>query len=785
MTYQHLPFKLATTALCVSALLYSPSGSAQTDDQQSADEIERIMVTTQRRTQAIQDVPATISAYSGDMLQELGIMELDVLSDITPGLIIQEQSPNNPGFVIRGITSDSGSAQAAPRVSIFYNGVDISRSRGSYFELFDIERVEVVRGPQSTLFGTAAAVGALAVSTNKPQQDFAAGIRAAAGDYSARSGEGFITGGTDTLQGRLAFSYRERDGYIENIAGTSRAQDATGQRQDDMHGIQRLGIRPSLRWLPNDDVTVDLVYTYERNEDTGTSFKNGLIPPTGGDTDPHSFVEMTGSPLSAQVLGRDKLGLDRTLNDLNLTVNWDISDTLTFTSVSGLRSFDSLEVFDADGTQAWFLEFAEDAEGDQFSQEFRFTHQGQRSVTLFGVNYFTEDGFQRVPFSTEESIFLNCMGMLGSGLPCINADGSVNLLTPVLTGGMAQVLPYQAEYTNFGDNSAYSTFFDVAYDVSDRLELTAGVRYVNESKESGYSSTLPASVLAGVPLLPLPSTDGQKFTASASYSDWLPRFNALYRVSPNTNLYATISKGRRAEVLSVDAAFSPQGSVVPDVTEVPAEIIWNYETGLKGFLFDRTVNYTASVFYQDYSDFQVTLQDDAGNPFIANAGAARNVGFEADVRARLGSNTQFFTNLAYIDARIDRNSSNGDLAGNRFRMQPEWTFSTGLFHQRPLTANLNLTGSIVYSFRSDVFFEPENEPVMGFDLAQGAVQLTNARIGIEHPVQQWSVKLFANNLFDKSYLVDAGNTGATFGYPTFIAGAPRMVGVEFQKRFGF
>lgn len=782
MTHIKLPFAVALLSASVATVLYAPRVAAEADS--SVEEVERIMVTTQRRTQAIQDVPATISAYSGELLEELGIIELDVLSDITPGLVIQEQSPNNPGFVIRGITSDSGSAQASPRVSIFYNGVDISRSRGSYFELFDIERVEVVRGPQSTLFGTAAAVGALAVSTNKPEEDFSAAVRATAGDYAARSFEGYVTGGNPTLQGRLAYSYRERDGYIENIAGSAQSQNPDGIRQDDMNGIQRIGVRPSLRWLPREDVTVDLVFTYERNEDTGTSFKNGLIAPTGGDTSPYSFVEMSGSPVSASVLGRDKLGLDRTLRDLNLTVDWELSDTLSFTSISGVRSFDSLEVFDADGTQAWFLEFAEDAQGDQFSQELRFTKLGQRSVMLFGANYFTEDGFQRVPFSTEESIFLNCMGMLGSGLPCINADGSVNLLTPALTGGAVQALPYQAEYTNYGDNSSYSAFFDIAYDVNDRLELTTGVRYVHESKESGFSSNLPGSVLAGVPLLPLASTDGEKFTATGSYNAWLPRFNALYRLTPNTNLYATVGKGRRAEVLSVDAGFGADGSAVPDVTEVPAEVIWNYEAGVKGFLFDRSVNYTVSAFYQDYSDFQVTLQDEAGNLFTDNAGAARNVGFEADLRTRLSDHTQLFTNMAYIDARIDRNSSNGDLAGNRFRMQPEWTFSTGLFHQRPLTANLNATASLIYSFRSDVFFDPENEPVMGLDIAQGAVQLTNARIGIEHPEQQWSIKLFANNLFDKQYLVDAGNTGSIFGNPTFIAAPPRMLGVEFHKRFG-
>ena len=156
--------------LALPVLASLPALSYAQDEQQdnAQDKLERIEVTAQKRTQSIVDVPASISAFDGKRLEELGLSELDMISDLTPGLVIQEQSPNNPGFVIRGITSDSGSSQISPRVSIYYNGVDVSRSRGSYFELFDIERVEVVKGPQATLFGTAAAVGAISVITRKP-----------------------------------------------------------------------------------------------------------------------------------------------------------------------------------------------------------------------------------------------------------------------------------------------------------------------------------------------------------------------------------------------------------------------------------------------------------------------------------------------------------------------------------------------------------------------------------------------------------------------------------------
>ncbi len=774
-------FTVSKLALLVTAFIGTNAyGQASRNQYQ----IEEITVTAQKRDQSIQDVPVSISAYDGALLESLGVAELDTLSEITPGLVIQEQSPNNPGFVIRGITSDSGSSQAAPRVSIYYNGADVSRSRGSYFELFDIERIEVVKGPQATLFGTAASVGALSVITRKPQEEFGAEIKASVGNYSAETLSGFVTGGNSQVQGRLAFSYRQRDGFIRNIAGEAGSQNPDGFDQEDMHGIERTAFRPSLRFTPNEDVTIDLVYTYEKNDDTGTSFKNGLYAPTGGDTSAFTFVEMSGSPLSQEVFGRKDLGVERTVDDLNLTVNWDINQDLTFTSITASRSFDSLEVFDADGTQAWFLEFAEDATGDQFSQEFRMIHQGDKLTTIAGVSYFTEDGSQAVPFSTEESVFLNCLGVFAAfGQPCVASDGSVAVLTPILTEGAAQLLPYRLEFENYGETDAYSAFADVTYAVNDALELTAGLRYVREDKNSGYRSDAPASVLTGSELFTV-DTDGQIFRAEQDYDDWLPRFNMLYVLNEDINIYATISKGRRSDVLNVTSVRGEDGSGEKSVTEIPAEIIWNYEAGIKGQAFDKSVNYNASVFYQDYSNFQVTLLDDEGVAYAADAGSATNVGAEAEVRALLGADFEIFANLAYLDATIDDDSTNGDLAGNRFRLQPEWTGSVGMFYATELSQGFNLTSSLVYSYRSDVFFEPANAPISGLDISEDSVSLVSARIGIAGADEDWAVNLFASNLLDKEYLVDAGNTGGGFGNPTFVAGAPRFYGIEFKMRFG-
>lgn len=766
-------------ALALSVPVFSQS----TNSSDGPDVVEEIIVTTQKRAQSLRDVPITVTSYNGKLLEDLNIDEFDEVSEITPGLIIQEQSPNNPAFVIRGITSDSGSAQIAPRVSIYLNGVDVSRSRGSHFELFDIERIEVAKGPQATLFGTASAIGAVSVITRKPQEDFAAEVTLGYGNYDSYQARGFVTGGSETVQGRLAFSYRKRDGFIENIAGDPGSLSEGGTVQPDLNGIERLGVRGSLRFIPNENVTVDLVLNYEKNDDTGTSFKSGVYAPTGGATDPFSFAELAGGgPRSAEVLGDDKLGIDRELYDGNLTINWSLDDNWSLTSISGYRDFDSNEVFDADGTQAVFAEFAEDSSGNQFSQELRANYTADRLSAFFGVNYFTEEGTQAVPFLTEEGTFLQCAAGVIPGLPCVAADGTIGSVTA------AQGLPpiyYDAEFGNTGKFDIYSVFADATYAFTDRLEFTAGIRFVYEERESGAFARLPNSVLTGAPLLAFGNVDtgGQIVTSSDDYDAFLPRFNLRFEVNDDINLYATVAKGRRSDVIDVGSTNSPEGTPVADPTFIPEETIWNYEAGFKARLADGRIDLAANAFYQDYQNFQVTILDPNGVSRPSNAGSASNFGVEAEVRGQVNEYFQVFGNIAYIDAQIDDEPENGIFAGNRFRLQPKWSTAVGALATYPVTNDLKVFANATWTYRSNVFFEVSNQPIAGLEIAEDAVNLVNLRAGFAATDDSWEVNFFANNLFDKDYIIDAGNTGGAFGSPTFVAGPPRFWGVQVTGRY--
>lgn len=787
-------------ALATLATTCSTAALAQADTQtelQAGTDNDEILVTAQKREQRIADVPVTVTAVTGAKMASIGVNSLSEVAAYIPGLQIQEQSANNPGFVIRGITSDNGSSQQGARVTLYYNGIDISRSRGAYQDLYDLERIEVVKGPQATLFGTAAAVGAISLVSAKPEPGVSGAINGTYGNFNRTQVSGFLNAGNDVLAGRIAFAYKYRDGYVRNIAGDANVpnQNQGGVDQDDLNGQDQRGIRGSLRYRPSDSITADLVLTYDGQRNPGTAFKSRAHAPTGGQTGDYGNAELSGSPYSAAVLGARKLGLDRNVYDANLTITADLSPGITFTTVNGYRRFDALEVFDADGGPAAYLEFAEDAKGDQWSHESRFAFEGPKYRASVGWNAFFENGFQRVPFATEEGTYLACSvaaayapiraALNGAGIPtgtgCVAPNGTVpaTRATAALTGGRATAIPYAAEFTNYGRNNTYSVFADATYIPVPALELTAGARILIEDRQSGYSSVQPNSVILAAlgirsSLLGTANTNGNKFVAEKSFTAILPRFNALLKLNDDVNLYGTISKGRRSPVVQLTAQSTPFG-VGPNLQNVPEENVWNYEGGIKGRVGPFTG--AASVFYQVYDGFQVSVTQPNGSALTQSAGSAKNIGVELEGNLKLADYLSVFGAFAYIDGGI-ADKPIGSFAGNKFRLQPSTSASAGAMLRVPVgSASLYATPSVTY--RSKVFFElPNNDAI-----SQGGYTLVNLRAGLEFAQGRYSVGGFARNVTNKRYLIDAGNTGGGFGIPTYIAGEPRFYGVELGAKF--
>lgn len=777
-TGENMPARapLAAFLFCSTMLTATPvvaQSSVQPEEGSTDESSTEIVVTAQKIEQRAVDVPITISALSGRRIAELGVGDLDELSNYIPGLNIQEQSANNPGIVIRGITSDSGSAQQGPRVTLYYNGVDISRSRGSYQAIYDLERVEVIKGPQATLFGTAAAVGAISITSARPRPGFSGAITGAYGNFDQTVLSGYVNLGNDLIAGRVAFERRTRDGYVENLAES---------QEEELYAQDQLGVRASLRFTPTEDMIVDLIGTFDRQRNGGTPFISGSLPTEDGPANPFGRANLGGSPFSQAVLGDDQLGLTRDVYDVNLTASWDFMPGWNFTTVNGYREFDSLEVFDADGSAAFFLEFAELAQGWQASHEGRFTYTDPNWRAAWGWNFFTEEGIQNVPFSTEEGIYLQCLARLIPNLPCIDANGVVRAAaaTSILSGGRLTQVPYSSVFENQGDNQSYSLFADVTWAATPRLELTAGVRVLIEDRASGFFARIPRPVLnpAAFSLIPgQVDTGGQTFEAQRSYEAVLPRFNALYRLSPDINLFATVSKGRRSPVVQLNAV-RVGGQPQANLQLVPEEIVWNYEVGAKGSI--GIASGAIGIYYQKYDGFQVSVIQPDGRSATQSAGTASNLGVEAEVAVQPTPWLDIFANAAYIAGGIDEDNSFAPaFSGARFRLQPEWQAAAGFTIDAPVGNGMRVFATPTVTHRSRIFFEVPNNPL----ISQGPVTLVNARAGVSFADDRFELAGFIRNAFDEDYLLDAGNTGGAFGIPTFIPAEPRFYGVELTARF--
>lgn len=498
-----------------------------------------IVVTAQLRQQNLIDVPIAITAYDARFLDEFGLYEFDELSRFVPGFEVQNQSPNNPGFVIRGITSDSGSAFNEPRVSVFQDGVSISKSRGSYVELFDMERVEIARGPQSTLYGRGALIGAVNLIQNKADPSgFAAMARGSYGNFNAWLAEGMVNVPLgQNAAFRVSGRYRERNGFIENLLGGR-----------DFNSVETGAIRGALRLEPTDRISIDVIGNYQEDHPAGTSFKSLAFNPTDPTT---GQVLGDGRPWTGAALapgagfeGGRELGLDRSVGGVTGIVRAELTDQFSLTSISAWRQFDSLEIFDADGISLPALTAAEDAEGEQFSQELRLTWESDRITAFLGASYFHEEGSQRVPTQFDERVLLSRLtGTLNGGgaIPgrpasdpapgavfanpaftsqllrgvvrqsidaavpnvpgrdvIINQQLDAILSQAVANGIAANLKPGHLETsTNSSETDSFDIFADVSFQVSDRFEIGLGGRYSHDSK----TSSIAASVLNGRSIL--------------------------------------------------------------------------------------------------------------------------------------------------------------------------------------------------------------------------------------------------------------------------------------------
>lgn len=738
--------------------------------------LEPVLVNAQKREQQILDVPAAVSSVTFNTLQRSNITELAHLSEFVPGLYIREQGANRPTFSIRGLTSDEVSPSAQPRVSVYFNNVPINRASGASLELYDMDRVGVLKGPQNTLFGRGAQAGVVHYVSKMPTNTFHGQLTAGIGDYGQYEVRGAVNVPVieDMLFIRAAGIYNTRDGFVDNTFGGK------------LMGKNTAGGRFSLRFKPAWNHSAGLVLNYQKDDTPGIAFMSKLFPNTMGVTD---IFSGTASHEQGENLGTGKEIMDATLE-----YRYYMSEHTYWSSTTSYRKTKASSRWDGDGTAAAAIDMAEFSGSEQFYQEIRGNFaQNSRLTGSLGASYWWEKADQTYWFSPNEQHLVHLFGPDKSNL--VDAGGqpvsvpSIPNYIPELDTIIYIPLPtsHQEENYSLATNQSAEAFIDVSYQLTRKIFVSGGVRAVYDRYKLNYESAMTGgspSVLGtfigeypgnypNVFFKPVENTGIKKNTLSFTW-----RGGLKYRYNEYGNVFANYSRGRRPNVLQ----FTSTG----EKEVLDAEILDNFDLGFKASFYDR-VFIEGVGFYQLYKNFQTRawVADPVSGEFnykVKDGGKATSYGAEAQIKIAIIEQLDIFGNYAWLHTAFDSTDVDGleqEYAGNRFRLAPEHSFTAGFNFRANITPNIVVFVSPSYSYKTHIFFEDANTP----GLEQDAYGLLNINGGLELTDPNLVLSAYATNILDEQYVTSAGNTGSLFGVPTFVPGAPRMIGTKLTWKF--
>ncbi|MFN3592747.1 MAG: TonB-dependent receptor, partial [Thermaurantiacus sp.] len=517
-------------------LVFAGAPALAADDAARGADGDVIIVTAQFRAQPLQDVPLPINAITGDLLDKTRIENLNRLADLVPGLEVFEQTIQNPSIIVRGVDSGGSSANVENRVSVFYDGISIGRAQGALVELFDIERVEVLKGPQGTLYGRGSTAGAIAVVTNKPRFGETGG-EAWAGietDNGYRLGGILNLGVAEGFALRAAVTHRVRDGFIRNIA--------TGKTNNDRDMLAGR-VSAAVQFAP--DVTATFILNGQRDRSNSNVFASITIPVPGGGfssegrNDPWNRNRQRTDPFedAFQDLG-DRAFLKRDIWGATLLVDAKLGD-VTLQSITGYRYLKSDDFFDVDGSYLFLVNGLEDTKLDQWSTELRFSWDSGGPISLIGGGSFFRE-------RTDYTIFLEYDPL---AVATVVNPASPFFRQPINPVTLRQnllplPLPRFAEEEGFTRSStdSWSLYLDGTWRLSEAVRVSAGLRYTFDDK------ALDARRPTGNFGLFFPSPGAGTFRRTESFDAFQPRVVLDWRAAPGVLAYASVTTGYRSGV---------------------------------------------------------------------------------------------------------------------------------------------------------------------------------------------------------------------------------------------
>jgi outer membrane receptor protein involved in Fe transport len=732
--------------------------------------LEPVTVIAQKREQQILDVPTAINVVGSDLMEKSNIVELGQLSDFVPGLYVVEQGANRPTFVIRGLTSEEVSPSAQPRVSVYQNNVPINRANGASVALYDMDRVEVLRGPQNALFGRSAQIGAVHFISKRPGNITEGYASIAFGNYNQREFRGAINvpAVKNKLFVRAAGLYDFRDGFVENTFGET------------LNGKNSLAGRLSMRYLPAKNHQLDLILSYQNDDTPGIAFMSQQFPNAEGDTDIFTY--------RASLEQGENLQTGKKLFDATLYYKYIMNEHTYWSSITSYRKTSSSSRWDGDGTAAPALDFWDDAGANQFYQEIRYNFSWRSRLNgSAGISYWHEKTDQTYWFSPNEQstavLFFNPEFLiLPNGQPLLIPSLPDN---PELGPLAGMPLPDYHQENNFSaaTNQAFEAFIDATYQITSKLYFTGGIRTAYEnfelSNEAAFTDGQPSTlgmVTGNYPNLFFKPTSRQSINDNSFAVNW--QAGLQYRINENTNIFTNYSNGRRPVVLQYTSTGEPE--------KLPAERVDNIDIGIKSSFSGRAfVDLVA--FYQKYKDFQTRawIADPETGEFNYKAidgGMATSYGVETSFNISLTKGLELFGNYTFLNATFDDTNKDGseqEYAGNTFRLSPKHAFTLGLYAYANISSKFRIFVTPSYTYKSHFYFEDANTE--GLD--QSAYGLLYVNLGLELTDPSIILSFFSTNVLNEQFFTSAGNTGSLFGVPTYVPGPPRMFGTRLTWKF--
>ena len=748
-------FKHTSLALCIQASLLT-SGFAVVNNATAAEAKEKVVgievieVTARKRTENVKDVPISVSALTPKKLEVLGSSGMDVraLSAKVPSLLIESSFGRTfPRFYIRGLGNTDFDLLASQPVSLIYDDVVLENALTKGMPMFDIERVEVLRGPQGTLFGRNTTAGIVKVESKKPTQDFDASVSASYGTYGTTDFRVAVGGGlTDTLSARVALLQQDRSDWIDNKAPGFEANNQLG-------GYGETAGRIQLLWEPSSEFSALFNYHFRDASADARVFRANIIKPGTNDLVDNFDREVVYQDAAL----RNKQTVD--MNGASLKLSYDLG-THTLTSITGYESAEMFSVGDIDGGYgAAFLPSmgpgvipfpsetgARMPDHKQITQEIRLASNDLGKFDYqVGFFYFDEDlTINNLSFNT-----------LGAGVQ--NGIAIQNMQT-----------------------TAWAIFGSFDYEISEKVNVNVGIRYSDDKRD--WDGTLVQSPFGAPGFSEAANVDDSQVSGDISVN---------YRWTDETNLYARIAKGYRAPSIQGRSLLFSASHTTAD-----SETVTSIESGFKSTFLENTARVDGSVYYYNVNDQQLTAVGGTGNvAALLNADKSVGYGFELDSEFWATENLVLAASLSYNHTELQddtisvagcgadctiTNPKNADgrviIDGNPLPQSPKWIGNISARWTKEI-GDGELYVYTDWSYRSEVnFFLYESTEFTGNALTEGGL-----RVGYEWSGDgaEYEVALFSRNILDEEQLTGAIDFNNLTGY----VNEPRFFGVEFKADF--